>query len=59
MTHESNVFGTKYKTKLIGVDKLIWVIVKDFSNGVLQCYKNEIDLPKSARARVDRVYAIE
>ena len=52
-THGQTVF----KTKFIGLDKVLWLCEKDFfSKGVIPCYNLQQSLPKSAKGRIDRYY---
>ena len=50
------IFGKKYQLKLLGVDKLLWVIAKDLSKGVVETYDTDGSLLKNGKACVDRVY---
>ena len=49
----------KYQVKLVGVDKLIWVLGKELSKGVLESHKSGSTLAKTAKALVDRGYVTE
>lgn len=46
----------KYQVKLVGVEKLIWVLDKELSTGVVAAHHSGNTLPKHAKARVDRGY---
>ena len=48
--------GKKYRIKLIGVDKLVWVHSKQLSKGVEKTYEADGTLVKGATAHVDRYY---
>ena len=50
-------FGAKkYQIKLVDVENLIWVTARHLSKGVVESYNEGSDLPKNAKAQVDRGY---
>ena len=57
--HKKNMFGSnKYRVKLVGVTKEIWVQAADLSKGCSALYTAGVDLPVNAKVRVDRGHVI-
>ena len=53
---DSKFGGKKYEVKLVGVEKIIWVLAKDLSAGVVEKYNLDEPLPKNAKVHVNRGY---
>ena len=54
---ESTTRLVKFKLKLCGIEKSVWVADINLSRGVVTNYKAGLALPRNAKAHVDRGYA--
>ena len=51
---EAKFGAKKYHVKLVGVEKLIWILAKDLSAGCVSSVDAGRSLPKHAKAHVNR-----
>ena len=56
---ESSAGLVQFKLKLLGIEKPVWVVSGNLSQGVASNYKNDLGLARNAKAKVDRVVAEE
>ena len=57
VVEESTTFlGARYLVQLTGIGDKVWVQARDLSHGVVDEFKSDKPLSKSAQARVNRIY---